>query len=137
MSTSGEQSAIVPFEIRPLAEDEIGLLERYSNRLPYMPRHRFDLQQAGKLLYLIAWQEGELVGHVLLEWGGTSREAIVARLGKVATLTDFFVRPEYRSRGIGSQRFANAERLLRAAGHTRGGPNVAPGKGRGGGLGWK
>ncbi len=111
----------VKVEIRPLAEAEIGLLERLlpSSTPPEKHRDRFALQQQGRVVYLVAWQNGMPIGHGLLKWNGTEDEPVASHLPDCPDVEDLFVTPKLRSKGIGSQLLATAEDLARQRGYRR------------------
>ena len=85
-------------EIRPLAQDE---LEQATAALPL---HR--LVDHEVTAYLVAWDDGQPVGHVYVAWSGT-------QLG-VPELQDMWVLPDRRGSGIGTVLVRAAER-----GHRR------------------
>ncbi len=112
---------ILKVEIRPLAEGETDLLERRISSSTPSEKHRerLALQQQGRVVYLVAWQNAMPVGHGLLKWQGTEDEPMASRLRDCPDLEDLFVTPELRSRGIGSQLLAAAEDLARRRGYRR------------------
>ena len=100
-------------EIRPLAQDEIPLLDAHldADRLAGRHHDRFTQQQDGRLTYLIAWLDGIPVGHMMVRWEGTTDAYVADRISDCAHVEDLFVMPELRSRGIGTQILAYGERL--------------------------
>lgn len=112
-------------EVRPLADEELGQLERRILRPPGMHRERLGMQRDGLVLYLVAWHRNDPVGQALLRWAGTSREPMASRLAPCPTLSDLFVVAERRSRGIGSHLLDAAEKLARQRGFRRLGLGVA------------
>ena len=111
--------------IKALEEDEIPLLAQHIRRPHQMHRERFALQQEGHALYLVAWQEDVPVGHVLLEWTGTTTMPIAALVEHCPNIADLFVCPEHRSRGIGSRLLAVVESLVQQHGYPQVGLGVA------------
>ncbi len=106
--------------IRPLAEEELPLLEQFpSGGLREKHRQRFARQRSGEVVYLVAWDGALPLGHLLLKWGGAGAEPMASQLRDCPHLEDFTVRPEYRSRGIGSRLLDTAERLARERGFGR------------------
>lgn len=105
--------------IRPLAGDEVELVERYlRDGPPDKHRKRFAEQEQGRVVYLIAWHEQLPIGHALLKWGGTDAEPMVSMLRGCPDIEDLFVNPEYRASGVGSQLLDVAEELVREAGYS-------------------
>ena len=91
-------------EIRPLAGEEIGLLEQHvAFGPPEKHRERFARQRKGTVVYLVAWRENLPVGHALLKWDGSTDEPMASELDSCPDTEDLFVSPNHRSRGIGSQ----------------------------------
>jgi GNAT superfamily N-acetyltransferase len=114
-------------DIKPIIGTDITLLEK---RFPEgkLSKHaeRFSRQQKGEATYLIAWIQGQPVGHVLLKWGGSQDEPVVRQLRfTFPDIEDLFVLAELRSQGIGSQLLRFAERLAREQGYTNLGLSVA------------
>lgn len=106
-------------DVRPLAEEELPLLERHIHggwASPSKHRRRLDRQRDGSAAYLVAWHQDLPVGHVLLKWGGADHESIASRLEGCPDIEDLFAHPEYRSKGVGSRLLGQAESL---AGHRR------------------
>jgi GNAT superfamily N-acetyltransferase len=82
--------------------------------LPHAPTNKHEqrlaLQDAGSATYLIAWQGGLPVGHVLVRHPPVSEQGATARC---AELEDLFVCETTRRRGIGRALLAAAEGELR------------------------
>ncbi len=112
------------FETRPLAPDEF---ERLCADMPLRSRaqHLSNLnrQQAGDLLYLIAWQGRRAVGQVTLFWRPANDP--VATLADCPWVVDLLVHPEHRSLGAGSALLEACEDAVRARGQLRIGLGVA------------
>ena len=85
-------------EIRPLADDDLSHVDAL------LPLHRLD---AATGFYLVAWKDGEPVGHAHL--------ALTSPL----EVQDMYVLPELRGRGIGAALLAAAEDEARARGAER------------------
>ena len=115
-------------EIKPIAGEELGLVERHISfdwAAPGKHRDRLVRQQAGEVVYLVAWDGDLPVGHALLKWNGTTDEPMVFRLRGCPDIEDLFVSPEHRSRGIGSQLLDAAESLAVGKGYSRIGLGVS------------
>jgi ribosomal protein S18 acetylase RimI-like enzyme len=116
--------------IKPLLEEEIGLLEQMNEGWPYgrpleLHRQRFDLQRAGEGVYLFAWHERRPVGHVFLRWQSTARPLPAAQRDRRAHVSDLFVTPDYWSRGIGTLLMDALESLAAEQGCLQVGLSVA------------
>ncbi|MGI5835443.1 MAG: GNAT family N-acetyltransferase [Chloroflexota bacterium] len=118
--------AAVKIEIRPLAEDEIPILEQQLRSGPVIRhRQRYQLQEEGEGYCLVAWHDGSPVGHGVINWSGAPDEPMASQLLECPDIEDLFVLPEYRSRGIGSQLLAALEDLARRFGYSKVGLGVA------------
>jgi ribosomal protein S18 acetylase RimI-like enzyme len=110
--------------VRPLAEDELSLLEESMHRPPGKHRERFERQQQGEAVYVIAWKDERPVGHLLLTWASNVQER-AAGAPVCPHLSDIAVNPRYQSQGIGSRLMEAAERLVEHRGYERVGLSVA------------
>ncbi len=116
---------IVVAEVRPLGEEEVAAMERhFPSAIADKHRVRLARQRRDDALYLIAWLEEAPVGHVLLKFTATADPA-APRLPDCPHIEDLLVKPEWRSRGIGSSLLAAAEEAAARRGCTRVGLNVA------------
>jgi GNAT superfamily N-acetyltransferase len=88
-------------EIRALEPEDVEAVDAA------LPLHRLDHEADST--YVVAWDGDSPVGHAHIAWDGTE-------LG-VPELQDFFVLPERRNEGIGTQLTAAAERLVAERGH--------------------
>jgi GNAT superfamily N-acetyltransferase len=86
-------------DIRPLTEADLPLVDAR------LPLHR--LHQPGEGLYLVAWEDGEPVGHGYVAFTDPPE------------LADVFVLPQHRRRGIATALTAAAEREVAARGYDR------------------
>ena len=103
----------VVVDIKPITEADIALLEVHFPQAG-MAKHteRFLRQQKGDAVYLIAWYQGEPVGHALLNWDGSQDEPVANQLSVACPdIEDIFVLADFRSQGIGSQLLFFTERL--------------------------
>jgi len=115
--------------VRALAAQELAAVER---ALPpssaALHAGRLADQFAGQVLYLIAWVESRPVGHVIVRWRGSTNPAlrsVFARYGRHPYIEDLFVHADLRSRTIGSQLLAAAERRAAQNGFEHAGLAVA------------
>lgn len=107
----------------PALEDVLG------GRDAFRHRPRLMLQDAGRASYLVAFEDGMPVGHLLLKWGGGTDVVVWEHLD-VATcpeVEDLRVREDRRREGIGSALMAAAEARARASGYPRIGLGVGAG----------
>jgi GNAT superfamily N-acetyltransferase len=120
--------------VRPLAAEDLALVQQ---ALP--PEHpeahvrRLGDQRAGRVTYLIAWADGEPVGHALVRWSGTTNPELRWLLGGREPhpyVEALFVHPFCRSRSVGSQILEAAEALVRGRRFSRIGLAVAVGNTR-------
>jgi GNAT superfamily N-acetyltransferase len=88
-------------EIRPLEPGEVETVDAV------LPLHR--LGRGGESTYLVAWDGDAPVGHAHIAWDETE-------LG-LPELQDFFVLPDRRNGGIGTQLTHAAERLVAERGY--------------------
>ena len=106
--------------IRRCREEDLAVLEAVSpspGRSRFHHR-RFERQQAGEVVYLIAWLDGAPVGNLCLILDGPSSPQARVGLPAGPELNAFDVVPSQRNRGIGSALAAEAERTAAALGHT-------------------
>tara|TARA_B100001013_G_C24387107_1_gene354509 strand:+ start:116 stop:631 length:516 start_codon:yes stop_codon:yes gene_type:complete len=99
-------------EIRPLIENELGIVEKLLNfDWGNLQKHakRLKMQQRDELVYLIAWVEGQTVGHAVLEWAGKVHAALACKVRNCPNIDDLFVHSEHRSNGVGSQLLDRAQ----------------------------
>jgi len=75
-----------------------------------LPLDRLDQWRNGNSIFLVAWDEGEPVGHALLEWPGPKCED-----PSLPELQNVFVVPERRLEGIATLLNAVAEERARRA----------------------
>jgi ribosomal protein S18 acetylase RimI-like enzyme len=120
---------VIHVDVRPLVADD---LSRLQKALP--PEHpeahvrRLADQRIGRVTYLVAWLDGQALGHLLIRWGGPTNPELLWRLGKRADhpyVEALLVHPAYRSRSVGTQLLAAAERMVRTHGYARVGLAVA------------
>ena len=107
-------------QIKPIREADLALLEeRFPEGGPAKHAERLRRQQMGEVVYLVAWQKGEPVGHALLNWRGSQDEHVARQLQAACPdIEDLFVLAELRSRGIGRQLLSAAEKLASQQGFT-------------------
>jgi ribosomal protein S18 acetylase RimI-like enzyme len=91
--------------IRPLGRRELRRLEQRLPRPRGKHAERLERQRRGHGVYLVAWEDREPVGHVLLSW--------VGRAG-CPEIQDLAVAPPYRQRGVATRLMDEAERAAAA-----------------------
>ena len=121
--------AVIPVDVRPLAAEDLAHIQQ---ALP--PEHpeahvrRLGDQRVGRVTYLVAWADGQAVGHALVRWGGTTNPELRWLLGREERhpyVEALLVHPDLRSRSVGTQILAAAEALVRHRGIRRIGLAVA------------
>jgi GNAT superfamily N-acetyltransferase len=112
---------MITVEIKPIAEEEIAVLEGYlpDRADPAKYRHHFEQQRRGESISLIAWQDRFPIGRILLQWAGIVDGPAASRLETCPYIGDLFVMENYRSSGVGSQLLAVAEGLALQRGYQR------------------
>ena len=109
-----------PIVIRKAEESELELLEREFSPGDVSRYHfqRFEEQQKGKGIYLIAWHEDVPVGHLLVEWGGPQDQTVATQIDVRGRAYLFAVetRGEYRRRGVATKMVQEGEKLAREHG---------------------
>jgi len=95
-------------DIRPLSADELPLVERTLLRYPGKHQERLEAQARGECLYLIAWREGDPVGHLNLRLGGRKLSERATRIG-AAQIEDLRVDERNRRRGVATRLMQRAE----------------------------
>jgi ribosomal protein S18 acetylase RimI-like enzyme len=98
--------------IRPVVEDDLDHLDEVHpepGRPTSRHRDRFDLQQQGEGIYLVAWLGGEPVGWVLVLRPGASAASPRAQQLDVAEIIDLSVAERFRGQGHGRALLEAAE----------------------------
>ena len=97
----------------------VGDADEVARRMPWRQpnRHieRAGAQEAGLGLYLVAWRDGEPVGHSFVKWPG-SLSSRHAREEGCVEIEDLFVSPEDRDEGIGGALLEASEDAARHRG---------------------
>ena len=109
----------IQVEVRAAENHELAAIE---HAFPFSPadKHaeRLLRQSSGDVFYLIAWYEGEPVGHALLKWQGATEAHIAAFFnGHCPDVEDLFVAETMRSKSVGKQILRKAERLVQQRGY--------------------
>jgi len=102
---------------------DAGDLPLLDDRFPEGPadkhRSRIERQFAGEVLYLIAWDGREPLGHALVVWAGASHREVKAAIEDCPEVDDIFVAERSRSQGVGTALIAAAEDAVAARGFDR------------------
>ena len=102
-------------EVKLCIESDLALLNKAIPE-PGYHESRFAFQQDGKGSYLVAWQNGVPVGHLLIKWKGSGTQ-VGKYLPDVPELNAIGVwPPENRSKGIGRQLINKAEAMVKDKG---------------------
>lgn len=105
-------------EIKLCSEADLAMLNK-AIPAPGYHEKRFAMQQYGKGSYLLAWQNGVPVGHLLIKWEGSGPQ-VNEHLADVPELNAIGVwPPQRRSQGIGRQLIDKAEAMVREKGFKR------------------
>ncbi len=109
-----------PIIIRQAHESELEMLEREFSPGDISRHHfqRFEEQEKGKGIYLIAWHDNLPVGHLLLEWDGPGDPTVATQIDVKGRAYLFAVetREEYRRRGVATRMIQTGEKLAREHG---------------------
>lgn len=108
--------------VRPIAEQEVALVERhiyFDWAASEKHADRCRAQERGDVVYVVAWVGERPVGHTLIKWSGCDVETISSQLHGCPETEDLFVVPNYRSKGIGSLILSHAERLAEQHGYVQ------------------
>jgi len=97
-------------EIRsPIARDLELLARSLPMNTPERHREGMDQQASGRIHYLVAWLDGDPVGHGMIHWAGPRDPEIRALLGGSPEIYNLGVREDRRCRGVGSALMAALE----------------------------
>ncbi len=107
-----ENSGAIAANVRPLSDRDLDAVASGLNpgRSSYAHRHRFKLQQEGRLVYLIAFYRESPIGHGQLIWDGPTGSPKDRLKDICPYVEDLWVDETFRSRGIGSQIIFEMER---------------------------
>jgi GNAT superfamily N-acetyltransferase len=106
--------------IRPLTAADLRAVERdLSPDHPSKHARRFERQQRGEGLYLIAWDGPRPIGHVFVEWESEPFGPPELALHTIPYFIDFYVLPNYRSLGVGTRLLHALERECVERGYRR------------------
>lgn len=87
---------------------------------------RWQRQQSGAAIYLVARHNDQPVGHALLKWGGATDPHVAQRLATACPdLEDLFVLGDWRNQGIGGDLLRVAEALVMRHGFDQLGLSVS------------
>jgi ribosomal protein S18 acetylase RimI-like enzyme len=110
-------------DVRPLAADELDVVERTLARYPGKHQERLEGQRRGECLYLIAWDGNEPVGHLNLRLRGRKLPDRARRL-HAAQIEDLRVARSHRRRGVATELMQRAADEAEARGFERVGLGV-------------
>jgi GNAT superfamily N-acetyltransferase len=114
--------------IKPAEASQLEVLEHeFSPDTLSKPHHRrYEVQQRGEGVYLIAWHNHTPVGHFLLRWSGPddARVRQYIEVGQRAFLEAGATGVAYRRRGVATALIREAERLAKEHGCTHIGLSV-------------
>ncbi len=114
--------------IKPAEASQLEMLEHeFSSDTLSKPHYRrYEVQQRGEGIYLIAWHDHIPVGHFLLRWSGPDDAQVMQYVDvtKSACLEAGATSVEYRRKGVATALIREAERVAKEHGCTRIGLNV-------------
>lgn len=98
-------------EIRKLNEADLGLVEKAMPSQHH--KQRLNTKNAD---YLIAWVEGEPIGHLLLRWGGLDNAFLLSKNLDYPCVEALGVRVDFWHKGIGTRLMQKAQDLAKEKG---------------------
>lgn len=117
-----------PITIKPAEKSQLETLEREFSPGSRSKHHyrRYEVQERGEGVYLIAWHDDIPVGHFLLRWSGPDDALVMSHIdvARSAYLQDGGTRTEYRRRGVATALIREGEQLAREKGCTQIGLSV-------------
>lgn len=113
--------------IRMAAREDLAALE-HTFPSEFNRTHADDLadQELGKKSFLVAWMDGEPVGHVLVSWQGARQPEPAAAFPGCPEIFRLTVLEPYRRRGIATALVHACESEARQRGHVRIGLGTDP-----------
>jgi len=109
--------------IKPAEASQLEMLEHeFSPDTLSKPHYRrYEVQQRGEGVYLIAWHDRTPVGHFLLRWSGPDDARVIKYIDVThcAYLEAGATSAAYRRKGIATALIREAERVARAKGCTQ------------------
>ena len=116
--TSVRLSSLV---LRSAVDADIALLEAlpFSGGLPGKHRQRLERQARGEVRYLLAVDEGRIIGHLLLKWDCPEESQVRTLIPSCAEIEDFVVEPALTGQGVGSTMLEHAADLSHEHSETR------------------
>ena len=108
----------LPISIRPARQDELAILQAIFSPNDFAGHHaqRFRVQADGKGVYLIAWHQGEPVGHFLLHWEGPDTDTSEHYPYPTPYLEAGSTRAAYRRKSVATRLIQYAEALVQDRG---------------------
>ncbi len=108
-------------ELRRAIGSDVPLLEAlpFSAGLPGKHRQRLECQARGDVAYLLAVNDGKIIGHLLLKWDCPEDYHLRSMIPSCAEIEDFVVEPGQTGQGVGSAMLEFAVELCRERGEAR------------------
>lgn len=116
---------MITIDIRPMEKTELHRMQFFPFARMETHRRRFELQEMGKLVFLVAWWDDLPVGQVLLNWRGGDASGVPPQVRPLPEVSSLFVTRAYRRTGIATQLLNVAEQMTFAHGYDRVGLCVA------------
>lgn len=107
-------------ELRLAIDSDVPSLETlpFSAGLPGKHRQRLERQACGEVAYLLAVNDGKIIGHLLLKWDCPEDPNVRRLIASCAEIEDFVVEPGRTGQGVGSAMLEFAVGLCRERGET-------------------
>lgn len=117
--------SMIKIDIRPLEKAELHRFQFFPFGTMETHRKRFEMQQIGKLVFLVAWWDDLPVGQVLLNWIGGDASGVPPQMRPSPEVSSLFVTKSYRRTGIATRLLEVAEHMTYAHGYNEMGLCVA------------
>lgn len=116
----------MPIEIKLVESSELTQLdETFRNPSPEENRARYEKQEKGEAAYIVAKNQGRIIGKVYLKFFGSLNKEVIEKVPDCPDMENLAVIESERGKGIGTQMISFVENLCREKGYKRVGLGVA------------